>query len=554
MASQNEAPARGARAIKYGTNVLVGSALFLVILGALNFFAIKSNWRADLTRSGMYTVSSATRNLLALLKDDVIITVYATEQGVPADIAEERNQLRNLLMEYRSLSKGRVKFSFKDPSADPEVQRKAEEAGIKQVEMQQVGNTEYSLKAGYFGMALQYKGKSDKLPVIAPGRSLEYQVSNAINKLAQVDTPTIGIIAPGGNPFLGDPGDFGAIAQVMQVEGFSPKSIDPNRVRDEDLKGLKMLMVIQPEELSEEVLYRIDQYVMEGGKLLVAAGGVQTDERTRRTQPKAPNINSLLENYGLRIDANLLEDWGNGLEQTYLTERGMVRRRDPFIVEVSDKSDTSPITQDLQGMVLLRPSSVSKSANGTSGSLETLIRSSQLTRKQEQMFVLDPLKLRPPDRNEASQLESYNLAMIAKGPLKSRFATVDPPVLTNDDGSTRTVAASQVKTQSPAEATVIVIGNAFAFSDQVISKAASNAFFLLNAADDLTRGGRTIALRAKQASSSRLRDITEAEATQAQALIIGGVPVALVLLGFARLQYNRMKRRRYRELYGGESA
>jgi ABC-type uncharacterized transport system involved in gliding motility auxiliary subunit len=87
MASQNDAPARGARAIKYGTNVLVGSVLFLVILGALNFFAIKSNWRADLTRSGMYTVSSATRNLLALLKDDVIITVYATEQGVPADIA-----------------------------------------------------------------------------------------------------------------------------------------------------------------------------------------------------------------------------------------------------------------------------------------------------------------------------------------------------------------------------------------------------------------------------------------------------------------------------------
>jgi hypothetical protein len=79
-----------------------------------------------------------------------------------------------------------------------------------------------------------------------------------------------------------------------------------------------------------------------------------------------------------------------------------------------------------------------------------------------------------------------------------------------------------------------------------------NALFMLNAADSMTRGGDMIRLRSKKADSPALKaDITPAQAATAQAIAIGAVPVLLVLFGMIKYYLNRMKRLRYREIYGG---
>ena len=114
------------RTLKYGTNVVVGTLLFFAVLVAINFFAIKAQKRVDLTRNKQYTISEATRQLLRSLKDNVNVTVYATQQDTPPDWTEQREQLRDLLQEYRLESRGKVKFVFKDPSADPKIEEEAQ--------------------------------------------------------------------------------------------------------------------------------------------------------------------------------------------------------------------------------------------------------------------------------------------------------------------------------------------------------------------------------------------------------------------------------------------
>jgi hypothetical protein len=144
--------------------------------------------------------------------------------------------------------------------------------------------------------------------------------------------------------------------------------------------------------------------------------------------------------------------------------------------------------------------------------------------------------------------------MQVSGELESRFATVDPPVLTNDDGTTRAVLASEVRRRSDPKASVIVVGCPLAFYNEIInpgSDGAINAIFLLNVADALTRGGEMIRLRSKQIENAMLRpDITPAEAGIAQVLVIGIVPVLLIVLGLLKFYFNKWKRLRYRELYG----
>src|SRR5437868_7074967 len=149
-----EATNARSRAFKYGTNVVLGVVLLFVVLIVLNYFADRSLRRIDLTRDKQFTTSEATKHLLASLKDKVNITVYATEHDTPPSWTEEREQLRSLLYEYRLNSGGRVSYDFKDPSADEKVKKEAEQTGIREVQMQQVGSEELNLKLGYLGMVI----------------------------------------------------------------------------------------------------------------------------------------------------------------------------------------------------------------------------------------------------------------------------------------------------------------------------------------------------------------------------------------------------------------
>lgn len=536
------------RAIKYGTNVVIGTILFFAVLLAINFFATKSRMRMDLTRGKQYTISEATRKILTSLKDRVNVTVYATMQETPPDWTEQRNQLLDLLQEYRLASRGKVHFTFKDPSADPKIEEEAQKRGIREQTMQKVGTTELSLKAGYLGFVVDYKGKTETVPALRPEQSVEYQLTRAINKAAQVNVPKVGILAPAGNPFFGEQGKYDLVPRYLEEEGYKIENLEASKIK---LDNVDLLMIFEPEDFSEETLYKIDQYVMKGGKLFVAASGVDINPQMGRATAKVPNINSLLEFYGMRVNGDLLEDWGKALPRLYRTQRGFVRAPDPFFVAVTDLNTTSIITKDLSALITIYPSSVSPSAHGTSGTLEVLARTSPLTKRQESFFNIDPEKLRRPPKSEC---DSYNICMMAKGRLESRFATVEPPALTNDDGTTRAVLASEVKRESEPDATVIVYSCPLSFHNEVISPTSDgviNAIFLLNVADALTRGGEMIALRSKQAQNSVLKpDITPAEALTAQVLVIGGVPVVLIALGLARFYFNKLKRLRYREIYG----
>lgn len=536
------------RTIKYGTNVVLGTVLFFAVLVAINFFATKSRQRIDLTRSKQYTISEATRKILSSLKDRVNVTVYATMQETPPDWTEQREQLRDLLQEFRLASGGKVHFTFKDPSADPKIEEEAQKKGIREQTMQKVGTTELSLKAGYLGFVVDYKGKTETVAALRPEQSVEYQLTRAINKAAQVNTPKIGVLAPSGNPFFGEQGKYDLVPRYLEEEGYKIQNLESSKLKLDDVD---LLMIFEPDEFSEETLYRIDQFVMRGGKLFVAAAGVDINPQMGRATAKVPNINSILDYYGMRVNGDLLEDWGKALPRLYRTPRGFVRAPDPFFIAVTDLDTTSVITKDLSALIAIYPSSVSPSAHGTSATLTVLARTSPQTKRQESFFMIEPDKLKRPPKEDC---DSYNIAMMAQGVMQSRFATVDPPALTNDDGTTRAVLASEVKRQSDPKAAVVVFSCPLAFHSEVIAPTSDgviNAIFLLNVADALTRGGEMIALRSKQAASAVLRpDISPAQAVMAQVLVIGGIPVALIIAGLARFYFNRLKRLRYREIFG----
>ena len=104
-------------------------------------------------------------------------------------------------------------------------------------------------------------------------------------------------------------------------------------------------------------------------------------------------------------------------------------------------------------------------------------------------------------------------------------------------------------------ARVIVAGTHVSFYDQILQQAQTNAVFLLNVADVLTRGGDFVSLRTKQQSVAVLRDnITNAQVRWTQFLVVGGMPIAVIGFGLLWFSLGRAKRAGYRATYGPSAA
>lgn len=539
------------RFLKYGTNAIVGTILFLVILIAINWFAERSRVRLDLTQNKIYTISTFTNDLLNKVEDKVTITVYATEKGTPPDWKEKRDQLRELLSEYRARSGNRVQFTFKDPSIDPKIKTEAEEAGIEPQLMQQASATDFRVQEGYLGLRVEYKGKNEAIPALNPRHSLEYQLTRAINKITQISTPNIGILAPPGNPMMGNPGEFSIIPEQLALEGFKATNLTADNLRD--LKDIDMLMVFDAASLSDESLFYIDQYIMNGGKAMIASSGIGQSGMGMPGMggsyvPAAPSINKIIEAYGVRISDKMIEDWQYGQVGQAIANGRFVTYKDPLVYTIRELNSEHPVTKNIPAISMVLSSPIERSDKGSSGTIEVLISSSKLSRLQEGMFNMNATRITPPE-NEAA-LKSYDIAVLLKGNLTSGFSDQPLPVLTKEDGTTYTVNAADVVKNAKDGAQVVVIGNNEIFKDQILSQAAHNILLPMNAAEWMTRGSDILSLRSNQIKVASLKKTTEKQAIVVQSLILAGVPSVLVLFGLARWGYLRRKKANYKYIYG----
>lgn len=153
--------------------------------------------RADITAERVYTISEATRNYLAQLREPLLIRGYFSAQTHPL-LAPLVPQLRDLLREYEVAGGGKVRVEIIDPLEEPELEREAgERYGIRPVAFQTASKYQAAVVNSYFDLLIQYGGQHEKLgfreliEVKDPGegdldvrlRNPEYDVTRTIKKL-----------------------------------------------------------------------------------------------------------------------------------------------------------------------------------------------------------------------------------------------------------------------------------------------------------------------------------------------------------------------------------
>jgi ABC-type uncharacterized transport system involved in gliding motility auxiliary subunit len=295
---------QNSKTVNYIGLIILAVLFVLVNMVSGNLF---QGSRIDLTENKFYTLSDGTLNIVDKIEEPITLHYFFSDratENIP-QLRTYANRVRELLQEYAQLSKGKITLNIIDPVAYSEEEDHASEFGLQGVPTGPGGDTIY------FGLAGSNSvGEFEIIPFFQPDkeRFLEYDITKLIYSLVNTKKPIVGLMSrlPMFSSFdietqrIRDP--WIITNQLQQL--FEIRNIDFAKTElDEDLE---LLVLVHPKDFSQETLYAIDQYVMNGGNLLVFV-----DPYAEADIPPV-NPESPIEDAGVRSSnlKKLFDQWG----------------------------------------------------------------------------------------------------------------------------------------------------------------------------------------------------------------------------------------------------
>ena len=283
----------------------------------------------DLTEDKRFTLTDNTAEQLENLEERLTIRILLTGK-LPANYERLKEKVSDLLLDFSSYT-GNIEWEFSDPlSGDTEIVRERqkqlqEDFGIVPVTVfSSTAASERSLNAVYPYAVLTYGSRQRVVPFLSPalpGMSevrrinqaeslLEYNFSRAIEGLTNDDKPLIGFTI--GHGELPGINTIDLVRSLREDFNLGPVDLDSFALIPADIK---LLIVAKPTiPFTDFEAFKLDQYVMNGGKVLWAVDAVTMDldslQGRNEYYPQARDIglDNLFFKYGFRLPPVLALD------------------------------------------------------------------------------------------------------------------------------------------------------------------------------------------------------------------------------------------------------
>lgn len=300
-----------------------GIGLTIVLFLAINFLAdtLLRDLRFDLTEQRLYTLSDATRELLAGLEEPITLRFYASRSLAEDDarLAVHAKRVRELLERYAAIGGDALRLEVYRPEA---FSAEEEQALAEGLEPRRLGEGETLALLGL--AAFDATDRSEVVGFFDPERQafLEYDITRSIANLARPAEPRVGVL--GGLP-LGGQGPEPSrrwLTSRLAENFFDLRQLDAETVSEHGLdpSEIDVLLLVQPPRVSPALLYALDQYLLAGGRLLAFLDPFS--EVIAAANPLAAAQATPLEDM-----APLLAAWGVTLEpDAVVGDRSLARR------------------------------------------------------------------------------------------------------------------------------------------------------------------------------------------------------------------------------------
>ena len=404
-----------------GDLLLLTNGIALIIL--LNILGTHYFFRLDLTEEKRYSIKEPTKDLLRNLEDVVYVEVFLEGELNPA-FKRLRNSIEETLTEFQIYSDHKIQFTFTDPSAAMSQKSRNEfmtglaSKGIQALPVIESKDGERSEKIIFPGALISSAGFEAGVMLFKGNRTLgsqevlnqsiegiEFELANAIYKISNTNRKRIGMVKGHGE------------LDSLEIASFNNTLLDQYDVFDVNInskptiENYDALVIAKPRlKFTESEKYKLDQYLMNGGKLLFLLDRLDAvmDSASRENYFAFPydlRLDDQLFKYGVRINADLVQDRNASkypIVTSVVNNRPQIMQMDWLFFPVINQYADHPITRNLDATLTKFISSID-TVKATGIRKTPLLFSSDYSRK-----VVAPVKISANDLRKNVNPEKFS--------------------------------------------------------------------------------------------------------------------------------------------------
>jgi ABC-2 type transport system permease protein len=447
-------------------DVLVSYGDQYQVLGFRDLIDVKARSEGDFDvalKNPEYDITRAVRKVLttyqgggsafASLARPLTLTGYVSgPQTLPPELTQARSALDDALAKLRSQAGTRLQVAFKDPGTDPALAKHLEaDEGLRPMVAGLLDP-----KSFWFQLTLSDGRNTEQVPLPQGLDAAGFQrnLEAAVKRFSPGFLKTVAVVVPssGGSP-QGAPGpQFNALRESL---GESVRWLDTDLHDGQVPEAADMLMVLAPERLSQAQRFAIDQFLMQGGSVLLATAATDVEiGASLNARPVDSGLSAWLAGYGLTLSKGLVLDPQSGalpipVERPLgggMSVREIRLAPYPYIVDVrgSGLDAASPVTASLGEIEVPWSAAIEVDAAKNQGRKVTpLLRSSAQSWMSDSTDLL-PDYQRAPDGGfvPSGPRGARTLAVMLEGRFDSAFKGQGSPLLKAQQAAAATSAAA----------------------------------------------------------------------------------------------------------------
>lgn len=528
--------------------------LILVALVLMNVLVHQLVCRWDMTDDKRYTISHPTKELLRSLDSPLTVTVLL-EGELNAGFTRLQKAASELLSEFSIYTTERIESRPLGASLvqglDPIVIHERTHKGkMAQTTVYPYAIVEYKGKKRLVNLLQNQRGLSGEENLNNSIENLEYSMVEAIRGLAQTKVEKVVFLEGHGELEEHDVYDLTQfLAQYYQV--------DRGCLGNEAgvLDGYAAVIIADPQlPFSEEDKYILDQYIMQGGRMLWVVNGVKFSSDFLASQGATPivaldlDINDMLFRYGVRIRHGLVQDLQCLPVPVDVSTNPQQPNWQPMpwtYAPLLLTSQQSPITRNIAQLTATMASAV-ELVGGEDGIRKEVLLATSSASKLTAVPAQVNLSMGVDDE-QSYQYAYIPVAVSLEGEFSSLYAHLGAPESIVASAPTR-------KASVPTRQIVVAAGSAIRNEwqqnqplplgyDRYTKTQFGNRDFMLNAVLYLTDNEGWLQLRQKEITLRLLND-KRAQTARIQAQVMSMV-IPLAILGLLGGVIVLMKKRKY---------
>jgi len=268
----------------------------------------------DLTRAirKVFYAYQGAGDLFAQLEEPIRLHAYLSPSDtLPERLGQLRSELETLFQELAADSSGKLLVEIQDPDAEDGslAKRLAEDYGLSPILFGL-----FDPKPLWFSLMLESGDRAEAIPLPdEPTRAaFERAIDAALKRFTSGSLRTIALHTPPGLPpqaraMADAPGlDFGWLTELLREEhSVVETDLESGRVPSE----ADLLILAGPRDLDEVQLFAVDQFLMQGGTVVVASSPFEVDiAGGLSAKPASSGLEAWLEHNGIRIRPEFVLD------------------------------------------------------------------------------------------------------------------------------------------------------------------------------------------------------------------------------------------------------